>query len=28
VQHALDLERNAAIAPGEIAHPDEGHHDG
>jgi putative Holliday junction resolvase len=28
VQHALDLERNAATLPGEIAHPDEGHHDG
>ena len=28
VQHALDLERNTATPPGEIAHPDEGHHDG
>ncbi|MCU1552250.1 MAG: Holliday junction resolvase RuvX [Glaciihabitans sp.] len=28
VQHALDLERNTANPPGEIAHPNEGHHDG
>jgi putative Holliday junction resolvase len=28
VQHALDFERNAGTPPGEIAHPDEGQHDG
>lgn len=28
VQHALDLERTAGTPPGEIAHPDEGQHDG
>jgi putative Holliday junction resolvase len=28
VQHALDFERTAGTPPGEIAHPDEGHHHG
>lgn len=28
LQHALDLERAAGILPGEIAHPEEGQHDG
>ena len=28
VQHALDFERAAGTPPGEIAHPDEGHHNG
>jgi putative holliday junction resolvase len=28
VQHALDFERTAGTPPGEIAHPDEGQHDG
>jgi putative Holliday junction resolvase len=28
VQHALDFERNAGTPPGEIAHPDEGQHNG
>jgi putative Holliday junction resolvase len=28
VQHALDSERAAGTPPGEIAHPDEGQHDG
>ena len=28
VQHALDFERSAGTPPGEIAHPDEGQHNG
>lgn len=28
VQHALDFERTAGTPPGEIAHPDEGQHNG
>jgi putative Holliday junction resolvase len=28
VQHALDFERSTGTPPGEIAHPDEGHHHG
>jgi putative Holliday junction resolvase len=28
VQHALDFERTAGNLPGEIAHPEEGQHDG
>jgi len=28
VQHALDSERSAGTPPGEIAHPEEGHHNG